>query len=406
MLRVFPGHEWRKSSDGTYTEYDPRLTPWYARTVSGPKNVVVLMDTSSTGDFGRVQLATHSILSTVSMDDYVTAIGYDSTTSYVLNCFTHSSLGPLLARGTVENVNRMKTAVEDAMSGDVSSVVASEPGNGINSAFTWAFSALVGSAERNVGALDSCESVVVVVSSGSTEGDTSYIAAMNTLDARVLTYGINGVRNSNFLRKVACGSRGVYTQVVDDDGAAAVGLYYRYILQVTDAPWFTYGGGLRPDLLSAGDDSNGVISHYTVTRAAWDRSTAPPTLLGVAATDFSMHRVKDSLDAHRFQQSFPILINNEGDTLYHPQQTVYKRLSLYDVGRDIANYENFPGWEEAVRVGFLSGDVGQATLTVPRPLAKGDAAFEGVDTETIVTTYFWQQVSDLPAVLHRPRVRR
>lgn len=37
--------------------------------------------------------------------------------------------------------------------------------------------------------------------------------------------------------------------------------------------------------------------------------------------------------------SFGILINSEGETFYHPLQSVYLKQELQNVGRDISNYE-------------------------------------------------------------------
>lgn len=69
VLRHFPGAEWslrdngafsksqlgslvenventEVTQDSKYAAFDPRLTPWFSSTVSGPKNVILLLDTS------------------------------------------------------------------------------------------------------------------------------------------------------------------------------------------------------------------------------------------------------------------------------------------------------------------------------------------------------------------------
>lgn len=67
LLRSFPATEWvghnetaalsnnglgtlveNVDGSGDYALYDPRLTPIFASTVSGPKNVILLLDTSKT----------------------------------------------------------------------------------------------------------------------------------------------------------------------------------------------------------------------------------------------------------------------------------------------------------------------------------------------------------------------
>lgn len=34
-----------------------------------------------------------------------------------------------------------------------------------------------------------------------------------------------------------------------------------------------------------------------------------------------------------------MLVTNEGETIYHPLQSVYLKIDLQNVGRDIGNYE-------------------------------------------------------------------
>ncbi len=45
--RVFPGHEWRRNFIGLHEDFDPRTRPWYVAASSGPKDVVMVLDSSS-----------------------------------------------------------------------------------------------------------------------------------------------------------------------------------------------------------------------------------------------------------------------------------------------------------------------------------------------------------------------
>ena len=46
MHRTYPGHEWPRNFIGFHVDYDPRLRPWYLSTVSGAKDVIIILDGS------------------------------------------------------------------------------------------------------------------------------------------------------------------------------------------------------------------------------------------------------------------------------------------------------------------------------------------------------------------------
>ena len=64
-------------------EYDPRFRPWYATAASGPKDVVIVVDSSgsmSSGD--RIKMAKDAaakVIDTLSANDYVNVIDFASS---------------------------------------------------------------------------------------------------------------------------------------------------------------------------------------------------------------------------------------------------------------------------------------------------------------------------------------
>jgi hypothetical protein len=44
---MFPAAEWPRNFIGFHDDYDPRMRPWYIAATSGPKNVVIIIDGSS-----------------------------------------------------------------------------------------------------------------------------------------------------------------------------------------------------------------------------------------------------------------------------------------------------------------------------------------------------------------------
>ena len=58
VFRIYPGNPKKCPSD-----YDPRLRPWYVAASSGPKDVVLLLDTSgSMRDYGRMDVSNKSMV--------------------------------------------------------------------------------------------------------------------------------------------------------------------------------------------------------------------------------------------------------------------------------------------------------------------------------------------------------
>jgi hypothetical protein len=416
VLRYWPSVEWtREGSDGTcpgtcdgdvdsstetylgdegagHLEVDPRLTPWYARAVSGPKNVVIVL--GATTAYGTQ--AALNVLKTISMDDYVAVVDAKTGNSISV-CSTGAE--DMLVRGTVENVEMLMDEVNSlgSMSGGAKGKDA------MNTAFD------LMTTTEDAGALIGCESVVVVISGSSDGFDVDHINGLNEgRQARIFTHidGSNAASDTESMRAVACENFGDYNQIDSNDAAAEVGLYYLQINAMDwsddqDVEWtLTYGLGLRPDLLRNGE--YGLDQRYlTMAKAVYStpEDDSVPALLGVAALDMDMFGLKDSLDTLNYQKSFPFVVNNEGDTLYHPLQTKYKSLVLYDTGRDISNYESFDSFDSKVRESLVKGNIGEVEFEVDRPLPKGDATFEGVDTESTNTWYFWQPVPQWPLSL-------
>lgn len=64
------------------SDYDPRFRPWFANTATGPKDVVILIDTSgSMSNYGRMALAKDAakqVLRTLTPYDYASVVEFNS----------------------------------------------------------------------------------------------------------------------------------------------------------------------------------------------------------------------------------------------------------------------------------------------------------------------------------------
>ena len=82
FYRIFPG-----VAQETCNDYDPRARPWYVAATSGPKDVMIMLDTSFSMNAGnRITLAKDAIigvLETLTVLDYVHIITFDSVVQSV-----------------------------------------------------------------------------------------------------------------------------------------------------------------------------------------------------------------------------------------------------------------------------------------------------------------------------------
>ena len=146
-----------------------------------------------------------------------------------------------------------------------------------------------------------------------------------------------------------------------------------------------------------------AIYKYAAPESKKPSRNARPILLGVIAFDMNLSKLKDILDAiseNLGRTSFPLLVTPQGDTIYHELMTQFKKRTLFNIGKDISNYEYFTDLNDAtrsfantVRAPFLRGELGDQSLRVLRALPAGDAATEGFEGKEIDTTYFYNRIS-------------
>ena len=80
LFRTFPGRYWQDASASGCGAFEPRAQSWFAAAATGPKNVIVLMDTSwSMYEESRIQLAISAvadIAATLSPSDWFGVIAF------------------------------------------------------------------------------------------------------------------------------------------------------------------------------------------------------------------------------------------------------------------------------------------------------------------------------------------
>ncbi|XP_050400585.1 voltage-dependent calcium channel subunit alpha-2/delta-2 [Patella vulgata] len=77
VMRLYPGREWSTNFAGFYNDYDARIRPWYIAATSGPKDVVIILDCSLSmkGEkFSIGKAVAKTVINTLTKQDYVNVI--------------------------------------------------------------------------------------------------------------------------------------------------------------------------------------------------------------------------------------------------------------------------------------------------------------------------------------------
>mmetsp|Transcript_22789 Transcript_22789/g.38174 ORF Transcript_22789/g.38174 Transcript_22789/m.38174 type:complete len:1216 (-) Transcript_22789:1067-4714(-) len=373
LLFVYPYQEWREP-------YDPRGSPWYTTALVGPKNSIILIDISRQDKLAINKEIAKAILNTLSVHDYVSVFAYGSTVT---------KLGPSSCIGT----NLLSRASQAYILTTIAQIEVLQHSEGltVKEAYTAAY---------EDGYSTNCGTNIIINIQGSKDSANS---ALKRSGWRAFTFATAAGAGSEDV-KFICDSDGWYEEL--DRGSTEEIVYqaisfYNYIFTQNqpssvansdEAVSYTYGKGIRSMYHNV--DSLGYL--LTMSKAVW---TSDNTLLGVLGVDIRMANIKDVLDNMQTGVSFPILFSNNGETLYHPEQSEYKKTFLVGTGREISDYESFDvnsNFMTKVRKPMLQLNSGNIGLLVNRPLPKGDATQEGLDTIPTFTYYVWIRLAGTP----------
>ncbi|GAB5365779.1 hypothetical protein AAMO2058_001087600 [Amorphochlora amoebiformis] len=359
------------------------MTPWYAAAVSGTRNVLLLIDISSPQNLALHKKLAHGVMDTLSTNDFVAIYTYGGSGVERVGGSTCQTTA--LNRASKWFLKKARSSIE--------ALTAQEGSPDLQGALDRGFSLTKS---------DDClgRSALVNIQAGKASGNIGDIIAEKGRDWRVFTYS-STKGNVDYLDSI-CVSNGWYQELSGSwqEKVLAVATYYDKLLsgapertdETSARTSFIYGSGLR----TRSYDGTTIGDILTLSRAVWYGEK----FIGVIGVDIRMWQLKDTMDSIKLGDSLPILYTANGETLYHPVQSLYKTPYLVKTGYDISDYEGFQGstFDTMVRPYIFSG-TGKRTISIPRPIPKGDTARVGIDTRTIVTHYSWAPIPMSPYFL-------
>ena len=262
----------------------------YAATASGPKDMILILDTSSsmTSDTSNgatrleiMQEAASAVLDTLTNNDYATVIQFSTDAESYSNT---------LLSVTDKNRCLLENYIDNLEAGGITNYEA---------AFELAFKLMNNSIIN--GDITGCSAqVILFLTDGAiTEGNTKIVELIedlkndNNIDFKILTYGIGDDLNSDDLSKlkdIACKNNGIYYKIddINDNLSSTMASYYQLFVSlretsnaddIANVKWIDYIDALTGYRL------------ISANLPVYDKTTDPYTLLGVVVSDVASERL-------------------------------------------------------------------------------------------------------------------
>ena len=281
VYRFFPGNVWGHSeSNNGCSFYDPRIRPWYVAASSGAKNVILILDTSGSMSFPAglpgisvAQQAAKSVLGTLTNADFFGIVEFSTTaTKFRTMLLQATSANKGLGSNFIDRLQPIGSTYYDR-------------------SFTAAFDILDASKNAEIGTT-SCRTIILFLTDGvpTSPSGTDAVSVVSTRnaahDAFIFTYslGIDAATDlglKEIPHRIACANRGIWSPITNSlDLRSKMTQYYQFLatgLQRDTAVW-----------VEPYEDALGLGMVTTASFPAYDVSTDPATLVGVAGVDVKM----------------------------------------------------------------------------------------------------------------------
>lgn len=269
FLRRFPGTTWPlENSDTNRDIHDFRSEDWFIQAASSPKDIIILLDSSSsmTGKSYELGISTVSaILDTLGDDDFVNLIAFSDIPRSVVPCFKDK-----LVRATPDNVKEIKAAVQAVKLENIANLTAG---------FEYSFEMLHRYNQSGQGT--QCNQAIMLITDGTKDTQKEIIKQYNWphMPVRIFTYLIGGDSSSqDNLYSMACSNKGYFAKINSPEDAQQKVLEYGLVmarpmvLYQADHPvhWSpVFVGGKSSNLGRDNENKRRLVT--TVTTPVFDR---------------------------------------------------------------------------------------------------------------------------------------
>lgn len=251
--------------------WDPRLRPWYATGATGPKDVIIVVDTSgSMQEANRIAIAVNAVvtvLNTLTWRDFASVILFHHGVNDVYS-------DTLVAVTDSERTKMQNWALQRIRAGG---------GTNFEAGMGQAMDLIQSSVDAGMTSM--CEKAILFLTDGvaaySESAYTSTQQAATRNGVVLFTYALGSGADHTVTKRLACENRGVFYAVPDGgDLAGIMSKYFEYFATGNEAcqpSWVKYedGAGTGADL-------------YAGCMAIYDRSGAIPQLLGTSCMDANL----------------------------------------------------------------------------------------------------------------------
>lgn len=274
-------------------QYDHRRRPWFVAASSGPKDVVLVLDSSgSMHDYGRMDIAKEAaitIVDTLTVADRVAVISFSDTAAQIGG---YSKL----IRATSENKYNLTKAING--------LKADGPTN-FYAAFNTTFNAIDTTIQSE--STSGCNVAVLFLTDGQisvgpganevvdlVNDRTQQLATKFNRNTTVFTFSLGQQADHTVTKSIACNTKGIWTAVDDLTGdlVTAMSSYYKlFALGLGEGGNENFAAWVEPYEFTNPAGKMGT----TVSAPVYDRSVKPPLFLGVVAVDIYMDALEHAL---------------------------------------------------------------------------------------------------------------
>jgi len=257
--------------------FDPRFRPWYVSAVSGPKDVVIVLDRSASmqGDrWLKARQAAKDVLGTLTRFDYTNVVLFSST------AVSYDGFDTLLP-ATEENIRLMREwlDLEGALGGTNFRAGLQKAFNNIATG--------IGS-----GKTSGCNRAVLFLTDGEDRSgmELSEVEDMNDIGATIFTYSFGNEADKTRPKQIACRNKGIWYHVPDGAhiGNVMSGYYTYYagaLARTKQIRWTMY-----EEIRTKNELITGCLPVYF-------RNSEADELLGVVCMDVSIIIATDTFKA-------------------------------------------------------------------------------------------------------------